>query len=149
VPSGSTSWIHDMQAIGSHRSDGDGERCYRVPQVGWKGPQAQVTHKLLGHTGRMEIEKGPEIHVTRKPLGPTGRMEKGSMGTRHIDNRLSGDFYDELQASWMSNYKSHKYTSDGESIVWRSMTKRRRYRSNIVRHISVISSMTKPCSSQF
>jgi hypothetical protein len=67
---GSTS---DTQAVGSHRSDGDGERCCQVPQVGWgwrkvpsgptnrmeKGPQAQVTHKPSGPTGRMEMEKGP------------------------------------------------------------------------------------------
>jgi len=36
---------------------------------------------------------------------------------------LVRDFYDELQASRMSNYRSHRYTSNGESTVWRSMTK--------------------------
>ena len=50
-------------------------------------------------------------------------MEKGPIGTRRMEKGSSGDFYDELQASRMSNYRSHRYTSDGESIVWRSMTK--------------------------
>ena len=95
-----------------------------------KGPQAQVTRKPSGPTYQMEMEKGPTGSV---PTG-TRRMEKGS----------SGYFYDELQASWMSNCRSHRYTLDGEGIVWRSMTKRHRYRSNIVRHRSVINSMTKP-----
>ena len=50
-------------------------------------------------------------------------MEKGPTGTRRMKKGSSGDFYDELQASRMSNCRSHKYTSDGESVVWRSMTK--------------------------
>jgi len=41
--------IRDTQAIESHRSNGDGERCYHVPHI---------THKLLGPTHRMEMEKG-------------------------------------------------------------------------------------------
>ena len=59
--------------------------------------------------------------------GPTGtrRMEKGPTGTRRMEKGLSGDFYDELQASRMSNYSSHRYTSDEESTVWRSMMKHR------------------------
>jgi len=81
--------------------------------------------------------------VTRKPSGPTGRMEKGPTGTLHMEKGSSGDFYDELQASRMSNCRSYRYTSDEEGTVWRSMTKHRRYRSNIVRHKLVINSMTK------
>jgi hypothetical protein len=52
--------------------------------------------------------------VTRKPSGPTGRMLKGPTGTRRMEKGPSEDFYDELQASQMSNCKSHKYMSDGE-----------------------------------
>ena len=65
----------------------------------------------------------PQVHVTRKPSGPTGRMLKGPVGTRRTEKGPSGDFYDELQASRMSNYRSHRYMSNGESIVWRSMMK--------------------------
>ena len=56
--------ISDTQAVGSHRSDGDGERCRRVPQVG---------------------------HVTRKPSGPTDRieMEKGTIGSHKSDGEGS------------------------------------------------------------
>ena len=61
--------------------------------------------------------------MTHNSSGPTGQMEKGPIGTRRMEKEPSGDFYDELQASWMSNYRSHRYTSDGESTVWRSMTK--------------------------
>ena len=106
-----------------------------------KGPQAQVTRKPSGPIGQMDMEKGPT------GSGPTCRMEKGPTGTRHMEKGSSGDFYDELQASWMSNYRSHRYTSDGEGTMWRSMMKRHHYRSNIVHHRPVISSMTKPCSS--
>jgi hypothetical protein len=49
-------------------------------------------------------------------------MEKGPIGTCRMEKGSSGDFYDELQASQMSNCRSHRYTSDGESIVLRSMT---------------------------
>jgi hypothetical protein len=52
--------------------------------------------------------------VTHKLSGPTGRMEKGPIGTRRIEKELNGDFYDELQASRMSNCKFHRYTSDVE-----------------------------------
>ena len=65
----------------------------------------------------------PQVHMTRKPSSPIGRMLKGPIGTRRMEKGPSGDFYDELQASRMSNCKSHMYTSDGESIMWRSMTK--------------------------
>ena len=61
--------------------------------------------------------------MTHKPSGPTGWMEKGPTGTRRMEKGLSEEFYDELQASRMSNYRSHRYTLDGESTVWRSMTK--------------------------
>jgi hypothetical protein len=51
-------------------------------------------------------------------------------GSHRMEKKTSGDFYDKLQASqmsnmtnWMSNYRSHRYTSDGESTMWRSMTK--------------------------
>ena len=44
-----------------------------------KGPQAQVTHKLSGPTGQMNMEKGPT------GLGPTGQMEKGP--TSKVENR--------------------------------------------------------------
>ena len=50
-------------------------------------------------------------------------MEKGPIGTCRMEKGSSEDFYDELQASWMSNYRSHRYTFDGESTVWRSMMK--------------------------
>ena len=62
--------------------------------------------------------------MTRKPSGPIGRMERGPTGTRRMDKGSSGDFYDELQVARMINCRSHRYTSDGESTVWRSMTKR-------------------------
>ena len=52
--------------------------------------------------------------MTRKLLGPTGRMKKGPTGTHRFEKGLSGDFYDELQASWMNNCRSHRHTSDGE-----------------------------------
>ena len=78
-----------------------------------------MTRKPLGPKGRME--KGPQ--VTCKPSGPTGRMQKGSTGTRRMEKGPSEDFYDELQASWMSNCRSHRYTSGGERTVWRFMTR--------------------------
>ena len=40
-------------AIGSHRSNGDKERCCRVPQVRWRWRKVP-----LGPIGRMEMEKG-------------------------------------------------------------------------------------------
>ena len=61
--------------------------------------------------------------MTRKPSGPTGEMLNGPAGTRPMEKGPSGDFYDEFQASQMSNGRSHRYTSDGESTMWRSMTK--------------------------
>ena len=50
-------------------------------------------------------------------------MEKGPTGTHSMEKGSSEDFYDELQASRMSNCRSHRYMSDGESTVWRSMMK--------------------------
>ena len=50
-------------------------------------------------------------------------MEKGPTGTCRMEKGSSGDFYDELQASQMSNCRSHRYTSDGENTVLRSMMK--------------------------
>ena len=41
-------------------------------------------------------------------------MEKGPIGTHRMEKGSSGDFYDELQALRMSNYRSHRYTSDAE-----------------------------------
>ena len=40
-------------------------------------------------------------------LGPTGWMLKGPIGTSLMEKGPSKDFYDELQASRMSNYRSH------------------------------------------
>ena len=74
-----------------------------------------MTRKSLGPIGQMQ--KGPAR------LGPTGQMQKGPACTRQMEKGPSGDFYDELQASRMSNCRSHRYTSDGESTVWRSMMK--------------------------
>ena len=50
-------------------------------------------------------------------------MEKGPTGTCRMEKGSSEDFYDELQVSRMSNYRSHRYTLDGENTMWRSMTK--------------------------
>ena len=55
-----------MQAIGSHGSNGDGERSGPTGRME-KGPQ--VTCKPSGPTGQMKMENGPQ--VTRKPLGTT------------------------------------------------------------------------------
>ena len=85
--------------------------------------------------------------MTRKPSGHIGQMEKGPTSTQHMEKGSSEDFYDELQASQMSNCRSHRNTSDGEGTVWRSMTKHRCYRLNIVHHRLVNNSMMKPCSS--
>jgi hypothetical protein len=52
--------------------------------------------------------------VTCKPSGLTGQMLKGPVGTRRMEKGPSGDFYDELQVSRISNCRSHRYTSDGE-----------------------------------
>ena len=51
--------------------------------------------------------------MTRKSLGPIGRMQKGPVGTHRMEKGPNGDFYDELQASRMSNRLSHRYMSDG------------------------------------
>ena len=56
----------------------------------------------------------PQVHVKHKLSGPIGRMLKGPVGTRRMEKGPSGDFYDELQASRMSNYRCHRYTSDGK-----------------------------------
>ena len=50
-------------------------------------------------------------------------MEKGPIGTRRMEKGSSEDFYDELQESRMSNCRSHRYMSDGEGTLWRSMMK--------------------------
>ena len=50
-------------------------------------------------------------------------MEMGPIGTDRMEKGSSRDFYDELQASRMSNCRFHRYTSDGESTMWRSMMK--------------------------
>jgi hypothetical protein len=52
--------------------------------------------------------------VTRKPSGPIGQMLRGPVGTCWMEKGPNEDFYDELQASRMSNCKSHRCTSDGE-----------------------------------
>jgi hypothetical protein len=58
------------------------------------------------------------------------RCTSDEEGSHRKEKGPSEDFYDELQASqmsnmmnWMSNYRSHRYTLDGESTVWTSMTK--------------------------
>ena len=90
----------------------------------------QVTHKPSGPIGQMEMGRWvpqvrwrwrtvPEVHMTRKPSGPTGQMLKGPADTRRMEKGLSEDFYDKLQASRMSNCRSHRYTSDGERIEHR------------------------------
>ena len=56
----------------------------------------------------------PQEHVTCKPSGPIGRMPKGPTGTRRTEKGPSREFYDELQALQMRNYRSHRYTSDGD-----------------------------------
>ena len=96
--------------------------------------KCQVTRKPSGPTSRMEMghrvpqvewRTVPQVHVSCKSSGPIGRMLKGPVDTRWTEKGPSEDFYDELQASRMSNCRSHRYTSDGESTMWRSMTKRR------------------------
>jgi hypothetical protein len=64
----STKGTGDMQAVRSHRSDGDRE----VPQV-------HVTCEPSGPTGQMV----PQVHMTCKSSGPTGQieMENGPTGT--------------------------------------------------------------------
>ena len=93
--------------------------------------------------------------MTRKPSGPTSRMLKGPVGTRRTEKGPSRDFYDELQASRMSKCGSYSYTSEEkgptgtrrmEKVQLEIYDEAVRYRSNIVRHRCVISSMTKPCS---
>jgi len=44
--------MSDTQGVGSHRSDGDRERCHRVQH------DRHMTHKPSGPTGQMEMEKG-------------------------------------------------------------------------------------------
>jgi hypothetical protein len=55
--------------------------------------------------------------MTHKSSGPIGQMEKGPTGTHRMEKGSSGDFYDELQASRMSNCGSHMYTSEGKSTI--------------------------------
>jgi hypothetical protein len=110
-------------AIGSHKFDGEGSTSTSDTQV-------VESHRSDGHGEIPHRSDGEGSH----------RYTSHGKGSR-------GDFYDKLQASWMSNCRSHKYTWDGEGIMWRSMTKHSRYRSNIVHHRSVINSMTKPYSS--
>jgi hypothetical protein len=116
VLSGPTSRTHDMQAIGSHRSDGDGERCRWVPQVGWRRVHKHKWH-ASGQVPQVGWRKAPQVQVTRKPSGPTGRIEKGPTGTCCMEKGSSGDFYDELQASWMSNCRSHKFITVLNEII--------------------------------
>ena len=81
-----------------------------------------MSRKPSGPTSQME--KSP-VGTRRKLSDPTGQMEKGPTGICWMEKGPSEDFYDELQASRMSNCRSHRYTSDGECTMWRSMTKRR------------------------
>jgi hypothetical protein len=52
----------------------------------------------------------------------TAMMSDGEW-SHHLEKGPSEDFYDELQMSRMSNSKPCRDTSDGESIVERSMAK--------------------------
>ena len=72
-------------AIGFHRSDGEGS-------TSTSDTQAIGSHRSDGDGER------------RHSSGPIGRMEKGPTGTHRMEKGSSGDFYDELQASRMSNY---------------------------------------------
>jgi len=76
--------------------------------------------------------------VTRKPSGPIGQMLKGPAGTCQMEKGPSGDFYDELQASRMSDCRSHRYTSDGEGshryTSHGDMIERRLFMMNCKRH---------------
>jgi len=56
----------------------------------------------------------PQVDVTHMLSGPIGRMLKGPIGTRRTEKGPSEDFYDELQASQMSNCRFHRYMLDGE-----------------------------------
>ena len=70
----------------------------------------------------------PRVHAIASCIGDGSGMchlliaQRGHLwflhvlGTRQMEKGPSGDFYDELQASRMSNCRSHRYTSDGESI---------------------------------
>ena len=52
--------------------------------------------------------------MTCKPSGPIGWMLNGPAGTRRMENRTSGDFYDELQASSDTQaVGSHRSDGDG------------------------------------
>jgi hypothetical protein len=69
--------------------------------------------------------------VACKPLDPTGRIEKGP----RMEKRPSRDFYDELYASWMSNYKSHEYTFGGPTGTrWMEKELSRDFMMNCQRH---------------
>ena len=86
-------------------------RSHKV-HIGWRKDRAET---FMTNCKRHEW-------VTTGPTG-TRRMEMSPIGTRLMEKGSSRDFYNDLQASWMSNYRSHRYTSDGESTVWRSMMK--------------------------
>jgi hypothetical protein len=107
----------DTQAVGSHMSNGDGERSNRytwhvsrrVPQVWcWRVPQVHVGRRKDQAETFMTNCKRNEW-VTAGPTG-TRRIDKDPTGTRCMEIWSRGDFYDELQASWMSNCRSHRYT---------------------------------------
>lgn len=89
-------------------------------------PQVRhVTRKRSSPIGQKEMEKGV---VRSHKLGGEGststsdsqavgshRLDgKGPTGTHYKEKGSSGDFYDELKASQMSNCRSHRYTSDAE-----------------------------------
>jgi hypothetical protein len=116
---------------------------HRVPQVSWRWrwshrytwhvscwvPQVECWRVLQVHVGcRKDRAKTFMTNCKRHrwvTAGLTGTrwMEKSPTGTSHMKIWSSRYFYDELQASQMSNCRSHMYTSDGESTKWRSMTK--------------------------
>jgi hypothetical protein len=76
--------------------------------------------------------------VTHKPSGLTGTYDMQAIGSHRSDDEEgfhrytsdgrmkkgpSGDFYDKLPTSQMSNCRSHMYSSDGEMTMWRFMMK--------------------------
>jgi hypothetical protein len=87
----------------------------------------------------------PQVHVTRKSSGPTGRVLKGPAGTHRTEKGPIEDFYDELQASRMSNYRSHRYTLDrriAQVHVARRKDRVETFMTNYKRHGCVVAGPT-------
>jgi hypothetical protein len=111
---------------------------------------------IVGPISTRRMEKGPiawrkdQVETSTTNCKCDGWVTVGLTCTCRTENGpitwrkdwADRDSYNELGASWMSNYSSHRYMSNGGSI-----DEAVGYRTNIVRHRYVISSMTKPCSS--